>query len=99
MAFAVRQGLADSFFECGGNWGASEALAFTPGPRKAGTHSFRNHCSLELGKHAQHLKHRLAGGRRRVEPLLPQEQVDLECVQLGIRMTVPNPTSGMNIGG
>jgi hypothetical protein len=35
-----RQGLMDSFFECGGNWGPPEALSFTSGPRKPGTDSF-----------------------------------------------------------
>src|SRR5215831_19262217 len=29
-----RQGLTDSFFECGGNWGASETFTLTPGPRQ-----------------------------------------------------------------
>jgi hypothetical protein len=53
--------------------GAPEALAFTPGPRKPGTDSFRNHRPLKFGEHAQHLKHRLAGGRRGVEALLAQE--------------------------
>src|SRR5262249_62247875 len=57
-----RQGLTDSFFECGGNWGPPEALSFTSGPRKPGTDSFCNHRPFEFGKHAQHLKHRLAGG-------------------------------------
>jgi hypothetical protein len=78
-----RQGRTDSFFECGGNWGPPEALSFTSGPRKAGADSFRNHRPFELGKHAQHLKHRLAGGCRGVEALLAQEQVDLQRVQLG----------------
>jgi len=32
-----RQGLTDSFFERGGNWGASEAFTLAAGPRKAGT--------------------------------------------------------------
>jgi hypothetical protein len=47
-----RQGLTDSFFECWGNWGASETFTLTPGPRKPGTDSFRNHRPLELGKYA-----------------------------------------------
>jgi hypothetical protein len=29
-----RQGLTDSFFECGGNWGPPEALSFASDPRK-----------------------------------------------------------------
>src|SRR5215468_6285889 len=57
-----RQSLADSFFECGGNRWATEAFTFTPGPRKPGTDSFRNHRPLEFGKHAHHLKHRLPAG-------------------------------------
>jgi hypothetical protein len=67
----------------GGDWGTPKAFTLTPGPREASTDSFRNHRPLEFGKHAHHLKHRLAGGRRGVEALLAQEQVDVECVQLG----------------
>src|SRR5215831_4455604 len=59
-----RQGLTDSFFECGGNWGPPEVLSFTSGPRKPGTDSFCNHRPFEFGKHAQHLKHRLAGAAK-----------------------------------
>jgi hypothetical protein len=44
-----RQGLSDPFFECRGNWGTPEALTLAPGSRKSGTHSFRNHRTLELG--------------------------------------------------
>jgi hypothetical protein len=72
-----------SFFECVGNWGPPEALSFTSGPRKPGADSFCNHRPFEFGKHAQHLKHRLASGRRGVGALLAQEQVDLQRVQLG----------------
>src|SRR5262249_15092731 len=38
----------NSFFERGGNWGASEAFTLAPGPRKAGADSLRNHGPLEL---------------------------------------------------
>jgi hypothetical protein len=41
-----RQSLADSLFECRSNWGTPEAFTLTPGPRKAGTDSFRNHRPL-----------------------------------------------------
>src|SRR5215467_11898842 len=78
-----RQSLTDSFLECGGDWGPPKAFTLTPGPGEASTDSFRNHRPLKLGKHAQHLKHRLAGGCRGVEALLAQEQVDLQRVQLG----------------
>jgi hypothetical protein len=53
-----------------------------PLPRP-GADSFLNHRALELGKYAQHLKHGFAGGRRGVEPLLMQEKVDAQRVQLG----------------
>ena len=39
--------------------------------------------ALELGEHAHHLKHRLAGRCRRVDALLMQEQVDPQAVRLG----------------
>src|SRR5215831_19402752 len=69
-----RQSLTDSFFECGGNWGAPEAFTLALGPRKPGTDSFLKIIRpLELSKHAHHLKHRLPGGGRGVEPLLAQE--------------------------
>ena len=42
------------------------------GPRKPGADPFLNHGALELGKHAHHLKHRLACRRPGVEPLLMQ---------------------------
>jgi len=56
-----------------GQLGTSETFTLTPGPRKAGTDSFRNHRPLELGKDTHHLKHGLSRGRRRVETLLAQE--------------------------
>jgi hypothetical protein len=40
-------------------------------------------CALKLGKHAHHLKRGFAGRRRGVEPLLMQEKVDPQRVQLG----------------
>ena len=41
-----------------------------------------DHGALELGKHAHHPKHRLTGRRSGVEPLLMQEQIDAEGMQL-----------------
>src|SRR5262245_3448660 len=58
------------------NWGSPEAFTLTPGPRKPGADSFRDHRTLKFGKNPHHLKHGLAGGCRRVEALLMQEQVD-----------------------
>ena len=34
---------------------------------------FPNDAALELGKHPEHLEHRFARGRRRIEPLLVKE--------------------------
>jgi hypothetical protein len=70
------------FSSAGAIGGASEAFTLTPGPRKAGTDSFRNHPALEFGKYAHHLKHRFACRCRGVEPLLAHEEIDLQRVQL-----------------
>jgi hypothetical protein len=43
-----RQGFTDSLFECGSNWGVPEPLTFTPGPRKPGADSFRDHRPLKF---------------------------------------------------
>jgi hypothetical protein len=51
----------------------TKTLPLAPGPRKPGTDAFLNHGAFELSKYAHHLKHRLAGRRRGVEPLLAQE--------------------------
>jgi hypothetical protein len=56
--------------DIGGDWGTPKAFTLTPGPREASTDSFLDHRPLELGKHAHHLEHRLAGGCRGVEALL-----------------------------
>ena len=65
------------FSSSGAIRGPAKLLALAPGPRQARTDSFLNDRPLELGKHAHHLKHRLAGRRRGVDALLVQEQVDL----------------------
>jgi hypothetical protein len=62
---------------------APEASTLAPGPRKPGADSFSNHRMLEFGENAHHLKHRLTSWCRGVQPLLAQEQVDLEGVRLG----------------
>ena len=46
-----RQGLTDSFFECGGYPRPPEPFSFALGPRQASTDSFLDHGALELGKH------------------------------------------------
>jgi hypothetical protein len=53
-----------------GNEGAAAVLATGLGPSNAGIHPLADHCALELGEHAHHLEHRLAGRRRGVDALL-----------------------------
>jgi hypothetical protein len=43
------------------------------GARQPSIYPFSNDPSLELSKHAEHLKHRFARGRRRIESLLVKE--------------------------
>jgi len=63
--------------------GSAELLSLVPGPPQAGAHPLLDHRSLELGEHAHHPEHRLAGRRSGVEALLVEEQVDPQRVQLG----------------
>ena len=64
---------ADGGFRLSRDGWAAQTLAFTPRPRQASPHTLLNHCALEFSEHAHHLKHRLAGRRRRIETLLMQE--------------------------
>ena len=81
-----RQSLTDSLFQVHGCARASEGFpalgAARLGPGKASPHPLDNHAALELGKHAHHLKHGLAGGRRGVDALLMQGKVDPDAVQV-----------------
>ena len=43
--------------------------------------SLPNDAPLELGEHSEHLKHRFAGGSRRVETLLMEEQANTFFVE------------------
>jgi hypothetical protein len=56
--------------------GSTAVLAPGLGPSNAHIHPLTDHGALELGEHAHHPKHRLAGRRRRVE------KVDAQAVQL-----------------
>jgi hypothetical protein len=42
-------------------------------PREPGVDALPNYAALKFRKHAEHLEHRLAGGRRRIQPLLVKE--------------------------
>jgi hypothetical protein len=61
----------------------AELNAISLGPAQAGHDPFPDHRAFELGKHPEHLEHRPAGWRRRIEALLMQEQVDA----LGVEFT------------
>jgi hypothetical protein len=50
-------------------------------PPKPGTDSFLNHRALELGKHAHHLKHRLAGRRSRKQAAQPLSEPRVASAQ------------------
>jgi hypothetical protein len=78
-----RHSLTDSFLQRRGYRRPTKTLPLAPGPRKSGADAFLDHGALELGKYAHHLKHRLAGRRRGVDPLLMQGKVDAEAVQFG----------------
>ena len=67
-----RQSLTDSFFQRRGYRRPTKPLPLAPGPRKSGADAFLNHGALDSAKYAHHLKHRLAGRRRGVEPPLQQ---------------------------
>ena len=64
--------------------------------RETSIDALPNDTPLELGKHAEHLEHRLARGRRGVEALLMEKQIDAfvlealeDCEQVGQRSTEP----------
>jgi hypothetical protein len=48
----------------------SEAAPLGAGSREAGMYTRNDHRPLELREHAAHLKHRPAGRRLRIKPLL-----------------------------
>ena len=58
------------------NSASPELCAIRPCARKTRIDSFPNNPPLELGEYAEHLKHRLARGRRSIEPLLMKEETD-----------------------
>ena len=62
---------------------ATQFRALCPSPGKSGVHPLTDYAPLEISKHTQHLKHRLAGRRRGIESLLMQEQADSMCANTG----------------
>jgi hypothetical protein len=75
-AVAVGLQFENSRFHGWINPAPTELCSIRPGARETGIHSLANNPALELSKYAQHLKHRLAGGRRTIESLLVKEQAD-----------------------
>src|SRR5215471_14666947 len=80
---ALLEGLADSGFEIGIDPRPAQRFAFVSRPREAGAHTFLDHGALEFGEYAHHLKHRLAGGRRGVNSLLVQVQINFKGMNVG----------------
>ena len=82
-----RQSVMDSLFDLGGCAGAAKGFpalgAARLGPGDTRAHTLNGHAALELGKHAHHLEHGLAGRRRGVDALLVEKQVNAQAVQLG----------------
>ena len=56
--------------------GSTKSRPFGLCPCQPSHDTFPDHGAFKLGKHAKHLKHRAAGRRGGVEPLLMQIQVD-----------------------
>ena len=71
VAFGAK--LVDAFFDLGIYARPAKRNALGLGPRKPGVDALANDAALKFGEHAQHLEHGLAGGGRRIEPLLVQE--------------------------
>ena len=95
-AVAVGLQFENSRFHSGVNPTAAELGPIRPGARQTGIDSLSNNPPLKLSKYTQHLKHRLARARRRVESLLVKEQADslfMEALeyaeQVGERSTEP----------
>ena len=68
-----RQSVTDSLFHLGDCARPPEGFpalgAARLGPSNASAHALDNHAAFELGKHAHHLKHGLAGRRRGVDAI------------------------------
>jgi len=61
---------------------APQPFSQSSGPCQAGLDPFLNHRSFEFGEYRAHLKHRLPGGRRGVNPLCVQVQINVFRVDL-----------------
>jgi hypothetical protein len=71
----------DAFFDCWLYARPTKHNAIRARPGETRVDPLLDDAALELGEHAQHLKHRLAGGGRGVETLLVQEEVDTFVLQ------------------
>jgi hypothetical protein len=66
----------DARFNRGSDAASTQLCALCLCASQASVHSLANDAPLEFGKYAEHLEHRLAGGRRSVEALLMEKQID-----------------------
>src|SRR5262249_61172074 len=82
-AHATRQGRPDTLSHLIRDRRPAMSLTFTLGPLQASADALLNYRVFELGKDAEHLKHRLASRRGGIETLLMQKQVEAERVKLG----------------
>ena len=94
--------LTDSFFQLVDYGWPTKPFSFTLGPSTLGpskscADSSLNHAALELGKHAQHLKHRFPGRCRGVEALLMQEEIDARASALRANARPSNVTTEVHI--
>jgi hypothetical protein len=82
-ALALTARRSDSSLDYLGRTGSAEGLALSPRTLESGPNPLANHCPLELGEHATHLEHGLAGHGRGVDALSVQVQIDALGLQIG----------------
>jgi hypothetical protein len=80
-AVAVGLQFENSRFHSGLNATPAELGPIRPRPRQTGVDPFSNDPALKLSKYTQHLKHRLAGGRRTINRSMSvvRGEADSQC--------------------
>jgi hypothetical protein len=80
-ARAGRQLSTDTLNNSFAHWTTPDPFPLAPCSRQASLDALDNHCALELGKDAHHLKHGLTGWRAGVDTLLMEIEIDALGVQ------------------